>query len=182
MQIAGGALRVGERVSIIAERALAAHSLDDGGGWLVGCGPAPDGVGLRIVDDEGAPLPEGHLGEIAVSGASVADGYAGLEAEGSARFVDGELRTGDAGFLLDGDLFVLGRMGTSLKVNGRNVFVEDIEQTVVAATGLPRTASRSSPTRAPRAAASRCSSSRPQGRGSPPRARRCAARSAPRSR
>lgn len=42
-------------------------------GWLIGHGrPAPEhGVELTIVDESGAPLPEGHLGEIVVAGPSV---------------------------------------------------------------------------------------------------------------
>ncbi|MEE3919497.1 hypothetical protein V2I01_17665 [Micromonospora sp. BRA006-A] len=35
--------------------------------------------------------------------------------------------TGDAGFVMDGDLFVLGRMGDCIQVRGRNVFVEEVE-------------------------------------------------------
>jgi fatty-acyl-CoA synthase len=54
------------------------------------------------------------------------------------RFAAGELRTGDTGFLLDGELFVLGRMGDSLKVRGRTVYVERLEARVTAGTGLRR--------------------------------------------
>jgi fatty-acyl-CoA synthase len=136
--IASDELRVGARIPIVAQRPLGPDSAQDTAGWLVACGSARHGAGLRILDDDGEPLPDGHLGEIAVTGPSVARGYSGEGAEGtSTRFVGRELRTGDAGFLLDGELFVLGRMGTSLKVRGRNVFVEDLEQAVIAATDLP---------------------------------------------
>src|SRR5258707_6477788 len=84
----------------------------DGAGWLTGHGlPEPgDGVGVEVVDVDGTALPGGTLGEIAVTGQSLAVGYVGDEPFGA------RLRTGDAGFVHDGDLYVLGRMGDSLKI------------------------------------------------------------------
>ena len=49
---------------------------------------------------------------------------------------DGTLRTGDAGFLRDGQLYVLGRLGDSMKVRARAVFAEDLEAALGDA-GLP---------------------------------------------
>lgn len=86
-------------------------------------GPIP-GHRVRI---EGAAA-DGELGEIVLSGDSVFGGYRG-DPDSTTRRVGGELHTGDAGFLLDGQLYVLGRMGTSLKVNGRTVFAEDLDVT-----------------------------------------------------
>ncbi|GAA0919109.1 MULTISPECIES: AMP-binding protein [Streptomyces violaceusniger group] len=106
-------------------------------GRLIGCGGPGDGVGATVVDGEGRPLPDGHLGEIEVTGPSVTSGYhAGRT--GSTRFVDGGIRTGDAGFFHRGELFVLGRMGDSLKARGRSVYMEDLEAKVVSATGIAR--------------------------------------------
>jgi len=101
-----------------------------GQGWLAGHGWAD---GVRILDDDGAPLPDGWLGEIAVSGASVTAGYHGLS---SVTHRSGELRTADAGFVLGGQLYVLGRMGDSIKVSGRSVFMEDLDARVATASGL----------------------------------------------
>lgn len=108
----------------------------DGTGWLTGQGwPLPcDEIGVQIADADGEPLPDGTLGEIMVTGRSVADGYAGGERFG------GVLRTGDAGFVHDGDLYILGRMGDSLKVRARTVYVEDLEFKARAAAGLNRLA------------------------------------------
>jgi fatty-acyl-CoA synthase len=104
--------------------------VEPGAGWLAGHGRADD---VLILDDDGEPLPDGCLGEIAVRGASVASGYHGL---GARAIGAGELRTSDAGFLLDTQLYVLGRMGDSIKVNGRSVYMEDLDAKVAAATGL----------------------------------------------
>lgn len=62
-------------------------------------------------------------------------GYHG-DCDSTTRFVGDELRTGDAGFLLDGQLHVLGRLGTSLKINGRSIFTEDLDVTIAEAIGI----------------------------------------------
>src|SRR5262249_2752323 len=99
--------------------------VDPGQPTVAGCG-RPLNVRVGIHSGSGTPLPDGWAGEIVVYGDSVADGYAG---DGSpvTRFADGGLYTGDAGFLLDGQLFVLGRLGDSIKLRGRAVFAEDVE-------------------------------------------------------
>jgi acyl-CoA synthetase (AMP-forming)/AMP-acid ligase II len=105
---------------------------------VVGCGRAVDGVTVAVVDEAGQPLPDRHAGQIVVRGASVAGGYAGGEAPASlTEWRDGTLWTGDAGFMDDGQLFVIGRLGDALKVRGRTVFAEDIESALAEA-GLPR--------------------------------------------
>jgi acyl-CoA synthetase (AMP-forming)/AMP-acid ligase II len=89
--------------------------------------PLP-GVEVTVRGEDGSVLPDGLLGEIAVGGAPVA-------AAG-----DGPLLTGDAGFLRDGELYVLGRLGSSVKVHGRSVFAEDLEVSLAAIPGFPRRA------------------------------------------
>lgn len=96
---------------------------------LIGCGRPLAGVSIEITDGANRLLPEDHIGEIVVSGDSVAAGYAGGIA--APNFMDGVLRTGDAGFLHQGQLFVLGRLGDSLKVHGRSVYAEDVESALV---------------------------------------------------
>lgn len=107
-------------------------------GWMVGCGTPRGGTEVVVLDEDGAELPRGYLGEIAVRGPAVTSGYHAGRTATSTRFVDGQLRTGDAGFMDGGELFVLGRMADSLKLRGRHVFVEDLESKVVDATGLSR--------------------------------------------
>ncbi|MGV9847590.1 AMP-binding protein [Streptomyces sp. NPDC003442] len=135
-----GTLRFGGPVTIDEEGEFASSaktSSDVEDGWLIGCGGPGDGVGATVVDDGGRALPDGHLGEIEVTGPSVTSGYhAGRT--GSTRFTDGGIRTGDAGFFHRGELFVLGRMGDSLKARGRSVYMEDLEAKVVSATGIAR--------------------------------------------
>lgn len=133
-QVDRSALRPGLPVRVLArsEDWLSAESSAD---WIVSVGHAAPDHAVRIVDESGDAAPEGTLGEIVLSGPSVARGYRG-DLGSAARFEHGELYTGDAGFLVDAQLYVLGRMGTSLKVNGRSVFTEDLDIAVADAMGL----------------------------------------------
>lgn len=101
---------------------------------IVGCGRPLAGLTVTIVDSDRAELsngpaesPEGTVGEIVVRGSSVADGYADSRDTRTTTLSAGELRSGDAGFVLDGQLFVLGRLGDSIKIRGTTVFAEDLE-------------------------------------------------------
>jgi acyl-CoA synthetase (AMP-forming)/AMP-acid ligase II len=104
---------------------------------VVGCGWPLADFTVVIVDESGGPLPEGHVGEIVTQGPSVTAGYLADAQEAPTSFTPQGLRTGDAGFLLDGQLFVLGRLGDSMKIRGRAVFAEDLETELVSA-GLLR--------------------------------------------
>ena len=131
-------LRLGEPVAVLDRAQFTGQQLP-GTGWIAGLGPA--GSEVSIIDQDGARLPDGTLGEIAVSSPSVAMGYRGgrSDQDTSTRFADaGVLHTGDAGFCYAGQVFVLGRMGSALKVRGKSVFMEDVETRLAAATGIPK--------------------------------------------
>ncbi len=98
---------------------------------------------LRIVDpDTQTECPEGSVGEIWVHGDNVAVGYWNKPEE-SARTFGGQLvapsagtpegpwlRTGDSGFISDGELFIIGRIKDLLIVYGKNHSPDDIEATI----------------------------------------------------
>ncbi|WP_030165026.1 AMP-binding protein [Spirillospora albida] len=129
-------LAFGQPVRIEEQHTLGPAVLGAKAGWIVGCGTPEDDVPVSIVDDDGRELGEGLLGEIVVGGESVCRGYyAGAEGK-STRFIDGKVYTGDAGFFHEGQLFVLGRMGDSIKVRGRSVYVEDLESKIAEVSGL----------------------------------------------
>ncbi|WP_416529988.1 fatty acyl-AMP ligase [Streptomyces coelicoflavus] len=103
---------------------------------LVSCGrPGPD-TRLLIVDpDTREPLMSGRVGEIWVDSPSVAEGYWQRPEESAMTFGEKTasgsgpyLRTGDLGFLMDGELFVAGRIKDLIVINGRNYHPMDIEQ------------------------------------------------------
>jgi acyl-CoA synthetase (AMP-forming)/AMP-acid ligase II len=118
-------------------RALAEnHAVPDAAGRaLVACGAAQPGHGLAICDlESGAALPAGQVGEVVVSGPSVARGYFENAEATRESFVrrgnEPALRTGDLGFLLDGQLFITGRHKDVIIVRGHNVYPQDVERTV----------------------------------------------------
>ena len=91
-------------------------------GEVTSCGVALPGVGLVIRDRSGRAVPDGEEGEICVSGPSVTPGVP--HPAGSA---DGELATGDLGFVRDGQLYVTGRIKDLLVLAGRNVHPQQLE-------------------------------------------------------
>lgn len=132
-------LRLGHEVCVEARAELGDPQVGDGAGWLVGCGQPHEGLDVAVLDLDGAPLPEGHLGEIAVRGDVVTAGYLGEAAAGPSAFEpDGRLRTGDGGFMVDGELHVVGRIGDAIKVRGRTLYAEDLEAKLAALDGVPR--------------------------------------------
>lgn len=106
---------------------------------LVGSGTAFDGQKVRVVEpEEGIELGENAIGEIWVSGPSIAQGYwnnpESTRSTFQAKIVnsDGDrfLRTGDLGFLRDGNLFITGRIKDLIIIHGQNYIPSDIEYTV----------------------------------------------------
>lgn len=85
------------------------------------------GMEVNIVNDKGEVQPEGIVGEIAVTGTSLFDGYYRLPAE-TKRCRRGRWHlTGDLGFLWQGDLYVTGRKTDVIIVRGRKFHGFDIE-------------------------------------------------------
>jgi acyl-CoA synthetase (AMP-forming)/AMP-acid ligase II len=142
----------GRRPSAPAVRTVSAAALERGrvaeaepgspdGRSFVSCGTPWLDMQLIIVDPDAlTTCPPGRVGEIWVSGPSVADGYWGRPEETERTFraflrdtgAGPFLRTGDLGFVADGELYVTGRLKDLLIINGRNHYPQDIEQTVQA--------------------------------------------------
>src|SRR5205823_1060538 len=88
--------------------------------------PLP-GVEVRIVAANGA-CSDGEVGQIEVTGPTVAAGYIDDDAAWQATLVDGWLQTGDLGYWRDGDLIVTGRSKDVIILGGRNIAPEDVER------------------------------------------------------
>ncbi|MGI9471596.1 MAG: aminotransferase class I/II-fold pyridoxal phosphate-dependent enzyme, partial [Rubripirellula sp.] len=105
---------------------------------LVGCGAVLPGENIVIGDPESRELlPSDSIGEIWVQSPSVGQGYYQRKDETDRTFNafsrDGQgpyLRTGDLGFLFDGQLYVSGRVKDMIIVRGVNRYPQDIEETV----------------------------------------------------
>ena len=106
---------------------------------FVGCGSACIDVTIAIVHPEQFTLcQENEIGEIWVSGPSVAQGYLYQPEASKQTFMAYTadtnagpfLRTGDLGILKEGELYITGRLKDLIILNGRNHYPQDIELTV----------------------------------------------------
>jgi acyl-CoA synthetase (AMP-forming)/AMP-acid ligase II len=111
------------------------------------CGRALPGTELRVVDDEGRPLPPGEPGEVVTRGYHVMQGYLD-DPDATAEAIDaaGWLHTGDVGVLDErGYLRITDRKKDMFIVGGFNAYPAEIEQALaghpsvgqVAVVGVP---------------------------------------------
>jgi acyl-CoA synthetase (AMP-forming)/AMP-acid ligase II len=129
------------------ERGVVSPGVGDDRAALVGCGRAYAEHDVAIVDPTTlSRCAEGIVGEIWVTGPSVTAGYWRREEETNEVFgftIAGDsgryLRTGDLGAIVDGELFVVGRLKDVLILNGRNIHPHDIELSAETAHDAVRT-------------------------------------------
>jgi fatty-acyl-CoA synthase len=138
----------GMTVDVVDNRVLetdryAAPVSDPGGRHLARLGRPIPGLEIRIADPQtGTPMAEREVGELEIRGSSVTTGYYKHSDATRNAFRDptggGDrwLRTGDLGYLADGDLVVCGRIKDIIIVGGRNVFPEDIERAASTVAGV----------------------------------------------
>lgn len=107
----------------------------------VSCGRGYGDLDVRVVDPEACrALEDGQIGEVWAKGEQITAGYWNRPEESdtvfAATLVDSGagpyLRTGDLGFLVEGELFLIGRLKEIVIIRGRNYASQDIEETVVA--------------------------------------------------
>nr|EKE5104724.1 fatty acyl-AMP ligase [Escherichia coli] len=77
---------------------------------FVNCGKALPEHGIEIRNEAGMPVAERVVGHICISGPSLMSGYFGDQASQDEIAATGWLDTGDLGYLLDGYLYVTGRI------------------------------------------------------------------------
>ncbi|MEV7233682.1 AMP-binding protein [Streptomyces sp. NPDC051020] len=89
-------------------------------------GRPPEGMEIRITDEDGKPLPYGTDGEVRLRGEAVCQGY--LNAARDAFDADGFLVTGDVGHLREsGHLVLTGRLKDIIIRKGENISAKEIE-------------------------------------------------------
>jgi fatty-acyl-CoA synthase len=98
--------------------------------WVMSSGPPIDTVRLRVVDEALIEVPEGTIGEMMVAGPSLFNGYYLLPEATAPVLANGWYRTGDIGFLWQGELFALGRKSDLIIVGGRKFYPNDVEHLV----------------------------------------------------
>ncbi len=98
---------------------------------IVSCGSAFQGheIGVFALDDTTSEhlLPDRRVGELRLRGPSVSRGYFEEPDLTNESFVHGWFRTGDLGYLVDGQVHICGRSKEVVIIHGRNFFPQDIE-------------------------------------------------------
>jgi len=143
LKVSGGRRSVGPVYCSVEAAALEQHRivLAEAGApdsrTLVGCGRAALGTEFAIVNPESlGKCDANEVGEVWVSGPGVAAGYWNRPEETETTFnarlsKRGRfLRTGDLGFVRDGELFITGRLKDLIIIRGRNHYPQDIERAV----------------------------------------------------
>jgi long-chain acyl-CoA synthetase len=90
-------------------------------------------VDLQVVDDEGAPLAAGEVGEVTVASPAMTAGYSDLPDVNAQAFAGGRFQTGDLGTLdQQGRLTIMGRKKLLIEVGGYKVDPIEVEDVVAA--------------------------------------------------
>ncbi len=93
----------------------------------------------RIVDENDQPLGERTEGHIQFRGASAMEGYyRNAEATSAVRTADGWYRTGDLGYIAEGELYITGRVKDLIIKAGRNIYPQEVEELAAGVEGVRR--------------------------------------------
>ncbi len=120
-----------------------ARGLADRPDLLTSAGRPALGVEIRVVDEEGSPVPSGEVGEVTTRGDHVMRGYwnAHNRADLSKSVRNGWLHTGDLGRLSeDGHLWLVDRVGDMIISGGYNIYPREVEDVVAEVPGVAEVA------------------------------------------
>ncbi|EJM80943.1 non-ribosomal peptide synthetase [Pseudomonas sp. GM60] len=120
----------------VDDQALAQNRAEAGeGSAIMSCGISQPDHAVLIIDPLAlTELADNAVGEVWATGPSIAHGYWRNPEASAKTFVQHAgktwLRTGDLGFIRNGELFITGRLKDMLIVRGHNLYPQDIEQTI----------------------------------------------------
>jgi acyl-CoA synthetase (AMP-forming)/AMP-acid ligase II len=126
-------LTVDRQLLEASQRIRRVDAADAHGQGFLSCGKIIGDLEVRIAPpDDGLDAPhdrprEDRAGEVEVRGGHLFSGYFRNETASKAAMVDGWYRTGDVGFIHDGELFICGRTKELLIIHGRNYYAHDLE-------------------------------------------------------
>jgi len=94
------------------------------------------GVSLGVYSDGGSILNEGIVGEVGIAADFLFSGYNQLPELTKNKLRNQVYHSGDLGFILNGSLYLLGRIDDLIIVNGRNLYASEIEQVLIDIPGI----------------------------------------------
>jgi len=103
---------------------------------MMSSGRALPNVRLRIVDENGADLPDRTIGEIVLQSDCMLTGYYNRPDATASALREGWYFTGDYGYALNGEIFVAGRKKDMLIIGGKNVYPQDLESLAYEVAGI----------------------------------------------
>jgi acyl-CoA synthetase (AMP-forming)/AMP-acid ligase II len=120
-------LDVVDRRLLAGERRAVPASGEDATVTLVSCGRPIPNCEIQVVDEQRRPVPERHVGEIALRSDSMLTGYYRRPDATNEVMAGGWYYAGDMGYVADGELYITGRRKDLIIVGGKNVYPQDIE-------------------------------------------------------
>ena len=112
------------------ERALPAAESEAGAMAVPACGRALPGHEIRIVDAAGDELPDRHVGQLQFRGPSATSGYFRNPEATQRLFRDGWLDSGDYAYMVEGEVYLTGRVKDLIIRGGRNLYPYELEEAV----------------------------------------------------
>ena len=117
------------------------QTVDDPAGEFGSIGRPAPGCAIRLVDGDGAEVPDGEVGEIEVKGANVAIGYWDDQAATAAAFRDGWFRTGDLALRdRNGAFWFRDRLKNVIISGGENIYPAELERVLRTLDGVAEAA------------------------------------------
>lgn len=108
---------------------------DPNGVTIVSCGVPITNVAVQTWDESAKPLPERHIGEIAIHSDSLLSGYY-RRPDLTPLNEAGWYATGDRGYIADGEVFIIGRSKDLIINAGKNIYPQDIEAIANSISGI----------------------------------------------
>jgi acyl-CoA synthetase (AMP-forming)/AMP-acid ligase II len=106
------------------------------GSQIVSAGNPVPGIGVHLLTEDGVTEADNIVGEITLSGPSLLERYINDPRATFERFADGRFRTGDYGFMRNGELFVIGRKDEQAVISGTRLPLADIERVINEVPGI----------------------------------------------
>jgi acyl-CoA synthetase (AMP-forming)/AMP-acid ligase II len=100
----------------------------------VSCGPAIANTAMKIIDEAGNTLPDRAVGQVVVQSDCMLSEY--YKRPDLQPFQDGWYRTGDMGYIADGEVYIVGRLKDLIINAGKNIYPQDIEAIVNTVPGV----------------------------------------------
>jgi acyl-CoA synthetase (AMP-forming)/AMP-acid ligase II len=94
---------------------------------IMSSGQPLENTRVKVIDENGNPVPERVIGELALQSDCMLTGYFNRPDMTEKVFQDGWYLTGDFGYVSNGQVFVSGRKKDMIIVGGRNIYPQDLE-------------------------------------------------------